>query len=103
MPTDKPRVMLTLDPETHDILNEIGELTDLTVTGIIGRFLGAHVEELAEYYEWLKKVKNPTMKMLGKNLLQSYGPNNLIDGIRSIDPKHEFMSEKFKKELRRSK
>lgn len=103
MPTDKARVMMTVDPDTYEMLQEIGEATSLSVAGIIGRFLGSHAHEVAEYYEWLKKKKSPAMRMLGNNLLQSYGPDNLIDGIRRIDPTHEFISDRFDKELKRSK
>lgn len=46
-----------------------------------------------EYYEWLEKQKDSKMKVLGKNLLQSYGPDSLFEGIRRLDPKHEFESE----------
>ncbi len=103
MPTEKPRVMLTLDPEFHQLLKQVGETTDISVAGIIGRLLAAHTHELAEYHEWLHKKKDARMRMLGNNLLQSYGPDNLISGIRGIDPTHEFLSEQFERGVKNSK
>jgi hypothetical protein len=101
MPSDKPRVMLTLDAETHDFLKEIADLTGVPVAGIISRLLGAHLYELEEYLAWLSKQKDPRKLMFGKNLLQSYGPDDLIEGIRRLDPKHKFADERFEEAMRK--
>jgi hypothetical protein len=103
MPTDKPRVMLTLDPDTHQILKEIADETGVPVAKIIGKLMGAHLHELAEYAEWLKKEKDLTMKLLGRHLIECYGPDDLIAGIRRIDPKHKFVSDQFETERTRKK
>jgi hypothetical protein len=96
MPTDKPRVMLTLDPDTHALFQKLADEAGLSVSGVIGRFLGAHMHEAAEYLEWIEKQKKATSKhALGKNLMVSYGPDDLIEGIRRLDPKHKFIYERF--------
>jgi hypothetical protein len=59
--------------------------------------LGGQLHDLSEYSEWLTTLTDSKMKMLGKNLLLSYGPDTLLTGIRGLDPKHEFMYEKLGK------
>jgi hypothetical protein len=101
MPSDKPRVMLTLDEETFDFLREVAGISDVPVAGIISRLLGSHLQDLAEYHEWLSKQTDPRKIMLGKNLLQSYGPETLMEGIRRLDPNHKFVGERFEEELQK--
>lgn len=96
MPTDKPRVMLTLDPETHALFQKVAAEAGLSVSGVISRFLGAHLHEAAEYLEWIEQQKKASSRhALGKNLMVSYGPDDLIQGIRKLDPKHKFVYERF--------
>jgi hypothetical protein len=100
VPTDKPRVMVTLDHDIHEMLDEVATMTGLTVAGIIARFMGAHLEELAEYIEWMRKQKKGSLgQVRGRNLLVSYGPENLLQGIRDLDPGHKFISQAFQEQI----
>lgn len=96
MPTDKKRLSVTLDDPTAELLAWLSAQTGLSESGIVNRLLGAHVEELWEYRTWLEKQAQGTAKLgMGLNLLVSYGPEGLVDGIKRLDPGYQTMGEAF--------
>jgi hypothetical protein len=100
MPTDKPRVMLTLDHDTHDLLQKLSKLTTVPIPTIIAKLLGGHLHDLWEYHDWLNKQGSGTRnRALGANLLQSYGPESLMEGIRKIDPTYKFYADALNQRL----
>ena len=85
--------MITLEPTTYELLQKLDQLTGLSPSSTINRLLGAHMHELWEYRDWLaKQPVGSSKRALGANLLISYGPDDLMQGIRKIDPKHRFES-----------
>ncbi|MBU9415469.1 hypothetical protein KTE23_02595 [Burkholderia multivorans] len=101
MATDKRRITITVDTPTADLLTWLAEATELTESGVINRLLGSHVEELWELRTWLEQVRRDSKEWaLGTNLLTSYGPDDLLKGIKRIDPNYETMGERFERGLR---
>ena len=86
MPTDKPRVMVTLQPDTHELLQRLSSLTGVAASTIITKLLSGHLDELWKFREWLEdQPEGSRARLLGVNLLQSYGPDNLLTGMHRID------------------
>jgi hypothetical protein len=89
MPTDKQRIMVSLDEATYELLQNLNEMTGVPISTIIVKVLGGHLHELWEYHDWLKRQpKGSRNRSLGVNLLQSYGPDALLDGVRRLDQGH---------------
>ncbi|MDF3832152.1 hypothetical protein P3W85_04180 [Cupriavidus basilensis] len=96
MGNNKARFMLALDESTSELLKRIAEQTGLTASGVITRLLGAHITELWEYETWLGEQAVGTRKHSeGINLMVSYGPDNLVQGIKRIDPAYQTQEDKF--------
>lgn len=96
MPTSKkprPRAFVTFDELTYDLLQQADALTNLGVSHIVNQLMRAHVQELAEYVDWLKRQEGEThgtgKRALGIHALEAYGPNDLITEMRSIDPTYQ--------------
>ena len=100
MPTAKPRVMVTLDPEAFALLSSLGEQTGQSLSSIVNKLLGAHIADLSEYDHWLRQLPDGPVKARGKYILHSYGPDTLVDAIKQIDPTYETYSEKFERGVR---
>jgi len=57
--------------------------------------------ELSEYLTWMLTLpKCSDIHEKGKNLLVSYGPEDLLTGIRRLDPEFKSMAERFAAEAR---
>ena len=88
---------LSLDPDTGELLKRLQKFTGLSPAQIVQMLLPSHLEELWAYLTWLEQLpKRPTKaQKLGPHLLQSYGPETLIQGIKHLDPTYETEGEKF--------
>ncbi len=97
-----PRVMATVHEETLASLQEASKKTGLSVSAIVKRALMGFTEELDEYLKWLDTHKPGTrMRAYGENLLISYGPESLREGIRRLDPTYKFGDERFVESLKK--
>jgi hypothetical protein len=75
---------IDLHEDTAALLANHATLTGLTIGDIINRLLGAH---LAELHELLALAdEHAELRAQAANLLQSFGPEPLMDGIRRIAP-----------------
>jgi hypothetical protein len=101
MPTEKKRVTLTLDESTAELLAWLSHTTELTESGIINRLLGSHMEELWEYRTFMEQLpKGGREWSLGLNLLVSYGPDDLVTGLKRVSPRYKTLTEKFAKQVK---
>lgn len=89
---------IDLDDDTSELLKQLSDLTGLTSSELISRQLSAHH---SEGHELLALVSaHPGLREQAANLLQSYGPEPLLDGIKRIAPMgYVTLSEQFKHEL----
>lgn len=99
--TRSPRLTLSLDLDTMELLTRLQSFTNLSPAQIIQKLLPSHLEELHDYLTWLEQLpKDGSLKSnLGPFLLQSYGPDTLTQGIKKLDPTYETDGDKFSKGL----
>ncbi|WP_449412063.1 hypothetical protein [Pandoraea soli] len=97
MPSTKPRLNLTLDEDTMALLRWLSATTKVPETSIVNKLLSSHLTELWEYRTWLDQLPkdNERLKALGANLLVSYGPDDLVTGLKRLDPSYETTEERF--------
>lgn len=96
MATRAGRMTVSLDEDSIELLNLLSDQTSVSGPSIIGKLLSSHLEELWEYQQWLSKQKKGSrLQVLGANLMTSYGPENLLQGIKRLDPAYQFDSENF--------
>lgn len=97
-----PRVMAAVHAETLASLQEASKKTGLSVSAIVKRALMGFTEELDEYLKWLDTQKPGTrMRAYGENLLVSYGPESLREGIRRLDPTYKFSDQQYSESLKK--
>lgn len=101
MATQPNRLTLALDEDTIALLKRLEPLTGLSPAQTIAKLTSAHLHELWEYLTWLEHLPEGPSKQrsLGLNLIQSYGPDDLIDGIKKLDPTFQTDGEKFAKSV----
>ena len=92
-----PRLSLSLDYDTAELLARLQTFTGLSPAATVQKLLPSHLEELWTYLTWLEQLPpGPSMtRSLGLNLIQSYGPDTLIDAIKKLDPTYKTEGEKF--------
>lgn len=102
MPSKKPRLNLTLDEDTMALLRWLSEATKVPETSIVNKLLSSHLSELWEYRTWLEQLPkdNERLQSLGANLLVSYGPDDLVTGLKRLDPAYETAEEKMMRALK---
>jgi hypothetical protein len=93
----KPRLSLSIDDESMDLLKGIEALTGISPAQTIQKIFPAHLQELWEYRTWLEQLPADSkwLRAMAPQLLQSYGPENLIEGIKKLDPGYVTEGEKF--------
>jgi len=89
---------IDLDDETSALLESLNRLTGLTVSELIDRRL---VAQQAEEYEVLALVAAyPELREQAANLLQSFGPESLLAGIKRIAPcGYLTLAERFERKM----
>lgn len=80
----RPRAFVTFDQLTFDLLERASDETGLAVSFIVNQLLRAHVQELSEYTQWLKR-QTGDIRARGVHALNPYGPNDLITEMQRID------------------
>ena len=97
----KPRLTLSLDETSMEVLTQLEKFTGLSPAQTIQKLFPAHFGELCEYLTWFEQLPpGPSwQRTMGPNLLISYGPDDLISGIKRLDPTYETEGEKLAKSL----
>ncbi|MBB3214195.1 hypothetical protein FHW67_003507 [Herbaspirillum sp. Sphag1AN] len=75
---------INLDDDTSELLQAHTMLTGLTDNDLINRLLSAHVSELHELLALVNA--NSKLREQAANLLLSFGPESLSEGIKRIAP-----------------
>lgn len=88
--------MISLDFEDTELLRRLEVHTELSPAQIIQKLFPAHLKELHFYADWLDQLpERPTKaQSIGRFLLQSYGPESLIESVKTLDPNYQADSDK---------
>ena len=90
---------ISLDVEIYDVLEVHASLTGLTVSESIDRLLSAHLGELHEVLALAGD--HPELRDEAANLIVSYGPESIDDGIKRIAPAHYLtLSQQFERQMK---
>lgn len=86
----KPRLTLSLDDDSIDLLNRLQTFTGMSPAQTLQKLWPSHLQELHEYLVWLEQLPpgKSLQRTVGPHLLQSYGPETLIQSIKSLDPSY---------------
>lgn len=89
---------IDLDDDTSELLQAHSALTGLSVGALIDRLLSVHLEGL---HEMLALVRtHAALRTDVANILQSFGPESLADGIKRIAPAgYETLGEQFSRQV----
>lgn len=89
---------IDLHEDTEALLASHAALTGLTVGDLINRLLSAHVAELHELLALADTF--PELREQSANLLQSFGPEPLMEGIKRLaPPSYLTLAERFERDL----
>lgn len=92
---------IELDDQTSALLLEYKMLTGLTVSDLIDRLLSPHLPDLHELLALVDEF--PQLIDQAANLLISFGPESLAQGISRIAPSgYETLGSRFKREMNES-
>lgn len=96
------RITVQLDEDSIALLKEVQEVSGMTPPQTIAKLWPSHMADLWEYVTWLKQLPpGPSrLRSLGRAMLQSYGPNTLVQNIKAIDPTYVTDAEKFAQGLK---
>lgn len=102
MATKTNRFTIALDDDSTQLLKMLEEFTGLTPAQTVAKLFPSHLEELWAYVTWLQQLpEGPSrLRSLGCSLLQSYGPNSLIQDIKRLDPTYVTEGEEFAQGLK---
>ena len=90
------RVAYNADLSTYDMIAEASQLTGLSMSAVVDKLMLAHQVELSEWIMWMRRQPEGSReRMWGENLLISYGPGTLIDGIKQLDRNFEIGQGQF--------
>jgi hypothetical protein len=89
---------VNLDDDTSELYEQLSHVTGLTLGELINRQLSSHH---AEGHELLALVAaHPELHEQAANLLQSYGPEPMLVGIKRIAPRgYLTLAERFDREM----
>lgn len=85
MTVKRPRANVTFHPDLFHELETASSNTGLSISHIVDQLLGAHMQELLEFNDWMKHQDGES-KERATHALSSYGPNDLITEMKRIDP-----------------
>jgi hypothetical protein len=89
---------INFDADMADLLKAHAALTGLSVSDLISRLLSTHLPDLHELLALVSA--HPDVREQAANLLQSFGPESLTDGIKRIAPvAYETLGEQFARQV----
>lgn len=97
MATQPNRLTVALDEDSMQLLKRLEGITGSSPAQTFGKLWPSHLEDLWNYLSWLEQLpEGPSQRRsLGLNLLQSYGPETLTQGIKRLDPTYQTEGEKL--------
>lgn len=92
---------IALNEDMAEIIARIATRTSMTIAVITNHLLGSHLPELHELDAFLEvhPAGAGSLHEQGVNLMQSYGPESLMDGIARIAPHYQTLAARFEREM----
>lgn len=92
---------INLDEDTAAIIAKLAAHTGLTANDIICRLVDGHLPELHEIDAFLDAhpAGAGSLHEQAANILISYGPETIMDGIARIAPLYETLAARFDREV----
>lgn len=94
----RPRILVTFDQLTFELIHEAAEATGLPASHIVNQLMRVHVEELIEFNGWIKQ-QDGDARARGIHALEQYGPHTLITELQRIDPAYQPPASRFQSAL----
>lgn len=94
-------ISINLDEDTATIIAKLAAHTDLSINDIICRLVDGHLPELHEIDAFLEAhpAGAGSLHEQAANILISYGPEPIMDGIARIAPHYETLAARFDREM----
>jgi hypothetical protein len=95
------RISINLDEDTAAIIAKLAAHTGLTINDIICRLVDGNLPELHEFGNFLDAHPAGAGSLHEKaaNILISYGPESIMDGIARVAPHWETLAARFDREM----
>jgi hypothetical protein len=92
---------ITLNEELAEQVKRLSKCTGLSSSAIVNRLLSSHLAELHELEEFLEAhpAGVGTLHEQALNLIQSYGPESIVEGISRIAPYYQTLAARFERDL----
>jgi hypothetical protein len=94
---------ITLNEDLADIIAKLADHTGMSITAITNRLMGGllpPMHELNAFLEMHPAAGAGSLHEQAANLIQSYGPESIMDGIARIAPHWETLAARFEREMR---
>jgi hypothetical protein len=92
---------ITLNEDMAEIMARIATRTGMTISVITNHLLGSHLPELHELDAFLEVHPSGagSLREQGVNLMQSYGPESIMEGIARIAPHYQTLAARIEREM----
>jgi hypothetical protein len=92
---------ITLNEDLAEIIERLATHTGMSSAAIANHLLASHLPELHELDAFLEKhpAGAGSLHEQGVNLMQSYGPESIIEGIARIAPHYQTLAARFEREM----
>jgi hypothetical protein len=91
---------ITLNEDLIEIMERLGEQTGLSVGSIANRLLGSHLADLHELDAFLEAHPGAgSLHQQALNLMQSFGPESIMEGLSRIAPNYLSLAARFEREF----
>lgn len=92
---------ITLNEDMAEIMARLATRTGMTIAVITNHLLGFHLPELHELEVFLEAhpAGAGSLHEQGVNLMQSYGPESIMEGIARIAPHYQTLAARFEREM----
>ncbi|MBC7624128.1 MAG: hypothetical protein H7232_12130 [Aeromicrobium sp.] len=96
------KTTITLDRATAELFRRIAAQANLSIDDIGNRLLSSHLSEMHELEAFLEEnpAGSDSLHERGLNLIQSYGPESIMDGIARVAPAgYATLAARFEREM----
>jgi hypothetical protein len=96
------KTTITLDYDTAELFHRLAVLSNLSIDTVGNRLFSGHLAEMHELEAFLEThpAGPGSLHERGLNLIQSYGPESITEGITRIAPAtYETLAARFEREM----